>query len=238
MKRRVRALAVAAGVALAIAASACSRGSEQSSPEPPPVYVAVGASDSVGVGADDPTTQAWPLLFLRDALPAGTRFTNVAIPGATVEKALAEEVPKAVALDPDVVTVWLNVNDLRALVPADTYEQRLGDLVRQLRRGGETKVLVADTPDIDQLPAVTRLGALTPTTLIESAVDQYNAAIDRVVKREGAVRVSLNGPSEEAERDGTFGSLVSADGFHPNAAGYAKVADAFVAAFRSSGGLE
>ena len=226
------------GVAVALVAAGCSRDSEQAAPGPPPVYVAVGASDSVGVGADDPATQAWPLLFLRDALPAGTKFTNVAISGATVEQALAEEVPKAVALEPDVVTVWLNVNDLRALVPAETYEQRLGDLVHQLRRGGETKVLVADTPDIDQLPAVARLGALTPTALIESAVDQYNAAIGRVVKREGAVRVDLNGPSEDAERDGTLGSLVSADGFHPNATGYARVAGAFGAAFRSSGGLD
>jgi len=238
MRIRVRTLVVAVGVAIAVLVPACSRHAEQTAPQPSPVYVAVGASDSVGVGADDPSTQAWPVLFLRDALPAGTRFTNVAIAGATVEKALAEEVPKAVALEPDVVTVWLNVNDLRAFVPADTYEQRLADLVHQLRRGGDTKVLVADTPDIDQLPVIRRLGALTPSAFIESAVDQYNAAIGRVVKREGAVRVDLNGPSEEAERDGTFASLVSADGFHPNAAGYARVASTFVAAFRSSGGLE
>lgn len=238
MRTRLRGLVVAVGVAVAIAVPACSREAKQAAPGPPPVYVAVGASDSVGVGADDPAKQAWPLLFLRDALPAGTLFTNVAIAGATVEKALAEEVSKAVALEPDVVTVWLNVNDLRALVPVETYEQRLGDLVHRLRRGGETKVLVADTPDIDQLPAVAKLGALAPAAIIESAVDRYNAAIERVVKREGAVRVDLNGPSEEAERDGTLRSLVSSDGFHPNAAGYARVAEAFVGAFRSSGGLE
>lgn len=239
MKVRVRTIVLAVAVVLAIAIPTCVRGDGEDDAggrgarsEPPPVYVAVGASDSVGVGTDDPATQAWPVLFLREALPAGTRFTNVAIAGATVERALAEELPKALAAEPDIVTVWLNVNDLRALVPVETYEKRLGDLVRQLRRGGRTTVLVADTPDIDQLPAVTRLGALAPASLLESAVDRYNAAIDRVVRREGAVRVDLNGPSERAERDGTLASLVSSDGFHPNAAGYARVAEAFAAAYR------
>jgi acyl-CoA thioesterase-1 len=234
---RLRTVVLVAALVLAVAVPACSGGEGREDERaagtgPPPVYVAVGASDSVGVGAEDPATQAWPVLFLREALPPGTRFTNVAIAGATVERALAEEVPKALAVEPDIVTVWLNVNDLRALVPVETYEKRLGDLVRQLRRGGRTTVLVADTPDIDQLPAVTRLGALAPPSVLESAVDRYNAAIARVVRREGAVRVDLNGPSEQAERDGTLAALVSSDGFHPNAAGYERVADAFVAAYR------
>jgi acyl-CoA thioesterase-1 len=237
--RPLVAIAVAVACVPFLAASACNRGGTKAhrAAAPPPVYVAVGASDSVGVGTDDPSTQAWPVRFLHEALPASTRFTNVAVSGATVEQALADEVPKAVALQPDVVTVWLNVNDLRALVPPATYERRLRDLVHRLRRGGDTKVLVADTPEIDQLPAIARLGAIAPEAVIESAVARYNDAIDRVVDGEGAVLVDLHGPSEKAERDGTLPSLVSADGFHPNAAGYARVAAAFAAAFRSSGGL-
>ena len=218
---------------LLLVAGGCSDGGGDGRPPEPIVYVAVGASDSVGVGADDPASQAWPEVF-RKSLPATTTFTNVAVSGATTEDALRDQVPKAVALEPDLVTVWLNVNDLRRLVPPDAYGDRLTRLVRQLRRGGETTVLVANTPELDSLPAF-RAGPLAGVgSLVEAQVDRYTEEIDDVVDAEGAVLVDLHGPSERAEADGTFASLVSADGFHPNAAGYARVAASFADAFETT----
>lgn len=211
-------------------------GTQATSPPPEPiVYVAVGASDSVGVGATDPATEAWPVVLLH-TLPKGSRFTNVAVSGSTTEQALSEQVPKAVALDPDLVTVWLNVNDLRALVTPERYGEQLRTLVHQLRRGGETEVLVANTPELDSLPAIAGLGIASD--LIERQVDRYNEVIEDVVGDEGAVLVDLHEPSEEAEQDGTFRSLVGTDGFHPSTAGHAKVAASFAEALEDAGGVE
>src|SRR5689334_14551326 len=61
-----------------------------SSPTPPAVprvYVAVGASETVGVGADHPETDAWPRVLHDTALP-DTRFVDVGVSGATVRDAL------------------------------------------------------------------------------------------------------------------------------------------------------
>ena len=38
---------------------------------PPPVYVAVGASETTGVGSDQPLRDGWPRVLHRTALPAG-----------------------------------------------------------------------------------------------------------------------------------------------------------------------
>ena len=54
----------------------------------PGVYVAVGASETVGAGADSPVTEAWPQLFYRVALPRAAVFVNLGIPGATVAEAI------------------------------------------------------------------------------------------------------------------------------------------------------
>lgn len=116
-------------------------------------YVSVGASETVGLGSDDPVREAWPQLFFTGSLPRGTVHFNLGVAGATVETALEQQVPEAVRLKPDIVTVWLNVNDLIEGVGASTYEQRLGELVRHLRRGGATTVLVANTPPLERLPA-------------------------------------------------------------------------------------
>src|SRR4051794_31318496 len=90
-------------------------------PAHPRVYVAVGASETVGVGADDPATQAWPRVLHDKWLPA-TRFVDVGVSGATVRDGLATQLPQALAAQPDVVTVWLAVNDVISLAPVEDYE--------------------------------------------------------------------------------------------------------------------
>ena len=222
-------------------------------PRPPLVYAAVGASETVGRGADKPETEAWPRV-LADKLRVGGRqvaFTGLGFDGATAPEALASSVPRAEKLQPppNLVTVWLNANDIIAdfAIPTRTnnYEQQLGELVHRLRRGGAATVLVANTPALDQLPAYadclspTGTRCLLPAAVrplvpqppgVIAKVDSYNQAIARVTQREGAVLVDLHAASLKARADGTVASLVSADGFHPSTAGHAAVAAEFAEA--------
>ncbi|MDQ3680621.1 MAG: SGNH/GDSL hydrolase family protein [Actinomycetota bacterium] len=203
---------------------------------PPSVYVAVGASETAGVGADLPE-QAWPEVLLRTRLPEGTAFTNVGIPGATVSQALQQELPRALSVGPTLVTVWLNVNDLIAGVPAQTYETQLRQLVRAVRREGATKVLVANTPPLHILPSYVScrrqpaggcgLATLLPPEAVAAAVDSYNAAIRRVTAAEGAILVDLHGASLRSQAAGEWDALVGRDGFHPSTLGHRAVADSF-----------
>ncbi len=205
------------------------------------VYVAVGASETAGVGADLPE-QAWPEVLRRTKLPAGTAFANLGIPGATVSRALAEELPPALAAAPTLVTVWLNVNDLVAGVPPAAYEAQLRRLVHGLRRDGATRVLVANTPALELLPAYLactdrpQLGvcpaglALPPPGTVAAAVAAYNEAVRRVADAEGAVLVDLHQASVRSHRSGRLPQLVSADGFHPSTLGHQAVADVFAQA--------
>lgn len=227
-------LAVVAGVLAALAlAGAVIVASEEDTGEAaaqgPLTYVAVGASDSVGVGADDPATQAWPVVFLGRALPERSRYVNVAVSGSTTAQALSEQLPKALAADPDVITVWLSLNDLLSSVEPALYGGQLRELVTTLRRNGETTVLVANTPEIDQLPAVAS-GAV-PLELVEQRVDEYNRVIEEVVADTGAVLVDLHARSEAFEAAGRIAELTSSDGFHLNAEGYREVAAAFADAY-------
>lgn len=254
-----RALALA--MVLGLVLGGCSGGHRRAAGPPPEqptravTYVAVGASESVGFGTADPLRQAWPRLFFQSALPRQATFVNVAVPGATVADALAHQLADALAQSPDLVTVWLNVNDLIALVPVAEFERQLGSLVHDLRRSGATKVLVANTPPLDHLPAYLacrrspgtggapcRLGSATtrsvpPPELVNAGVDAYNAAIARVVAQQGAVAVDLHAAGLRARAEGREAELVSGDGFHPSEAGHRDVADAVAAALRASGGV-
>jgi len=255
--RRPRALALL--LALVLVLSGCkdpapAPTAQGAPPKPPLAYVAVGASETVGTGADKPATEAWPRV-LTDTLGAGGRqvsFTSLGFGSATVPDALASSVPKAEALQPNLVTVWLNANDIirEFRLPGGTpYEQQLGELVRRLRRGGATTVLLANTPALDRLPAYlacltpTRAGCLVPAILgqlpppevVIAKVDDYNQAIARVAQREGAVLVDLHAASLSARAEGRDASLVSGDGFHPSTAGHAAVAAVFAEAAAKAG---
>src|SRR3989441_7820275 len=136
----------------ACGASATSRVGPSPSPPTRVVYAAIGASETYGIGAGNPR-QAWPQVFTDDVLPRSAVLHNFGIPGATTAQALLDEVPAALAVHPTVVTVWLNVNDLINGVAAPDYESQLRQVLRALRRSGQALGLVANTPDLAQLPA-------------------------------------------------------------------------------------
>lgn len=240
MGRALPSLAIAA---LALLASACASERpevlEAEALPAPFTYVAVGASETVGIGADDPITESWPSVFYRDALARSATLVNVGVSGATVRAALELELEPALAEQPRLVTVWLNVNDLVRQVPVQQYERDLATLVGALRQGGAAEVLVATTPPVVDLPVVQAClpdGAGCPlpfrlpsAEIITERVAAYNAAISRVAEAQGAVVVDLGMASEGRIDD----DLVAADGFHPSTEGHRRVASAFAEALAS-----
>jgi lysophospholipase L1-like esterase len=211
------------------------------------VYAAIGASETYGIGAADRYRQAWPQVFYNDVLPQSAVLYNFGIPGATTAQALHDEVPAAVAVHPTVVTVWLNVNDLISGMAAPAYESELRQVLHSLRRGGQTRVLVANTPDLAQLPAYRAClpnapaggpaclipQALLPTPqAVAAAVAAYNTAISDAAKQEGATVVDLHLNDSQIPQHPEW---ISADGFHPSTQGYAVIAKLFEDAYRRVG---
>jgi lysophospholipase L1-like esterase len=222
----------------------CSIG-PQPAPTPTPqvspqvVYAALGASETVGVGTDDPTRQAFPQQLLQ-RLGLSVLY-DFGIPSETTEAALKDELPQALAVHPTLATVWFNVDDLIAGVPVPDFAARLDQIVAALHRAG-ARVLVANTPHLDKLPAYAAcrpnpppgpqcaLGStvLPPPDQVEAEVQAYNAAIAGVVAREGVTLVDLYAAGEVPVLHPDY---VGKDGFHPSAAGAAAIADTFAAAF-------
>jgi acyl-CoA thioesterase I len=249
--RRSRPAMLATGLLLAFLITACSSPTTGSSAVPTAqraaVYAAIGASETYGIGAGDRYREAWPQVFYHDVLPPSAVLYNFGIPGATTAQALRDEVPAALAVHATVVTVWLNVNDLIQGVAPPVYGGQLRQLVQALRRGRQARVLVANTPDLGQLPAykaclpnapATGPDCLIPNRLapspdqVAAAVNAYNTVIAQVVNEEGATLVDLHtGDALLAQHP----EWISSDGFHPNGLGYAAIARVFENAYRPTG---
>ena len=208
--------ACALGILLAPVAAA------QTPPPPPPLtYVALGASDALGVGAADPAQEGWVPRFAGRLGPS-TNVVNLGVYATLLNQAVTDQLPAAIAANPDVVTVWLAVNDFNALVPLDAYTADLDTLLRGLRANTRARILVGNVPDLSLLLR----RDLDPRILqfIRNVVTHWNGAIAGVVGRNGATLVDLYGEWGDWQAHPEY---VSSDGFHPSSAGYARLAEVF-----------
>lgn len=196
----------------------------------PLVYVALGASDAVGIGATDPANDGWvPQLHSR--MPPGTQLVNLGVSGSLLRDALVQQLPVAIDAQPDIVTVWLVVNDFNARVPLDEYIVQLDTLLSELRQKTSARIAVANVPDLTVVPAYRSIDRQA----LRAEIARWNEAIARVCEQHGVLLVDLSGAWQELAASPDY---VSADGFHPSSHGYRRLAGVFWDALVQGGLLE
>jgi lysophospholipase L1-like esterase len=192
----------------------------QQAPKARLTYVAIGASDTFGIGTDDPQTQSWPA-DLTAKLGDGVHLINLGIPGVHADSALNVEAPIALDSHPDVVTIWLAVNDLADGVSLTSYTQSLDSILTRLQPLlPHTRIAVANVPDITSLPRFQSQDA----QVLHERIAAYNTVIASLVQKHHMLLVDLYTRWQDLANHPDY---ISNDGFHPNAFGYAAIATIF-----------
>jgi lysophospholipase L1-like esterase len=192
-------------------------------------YVAIGASDSVGVGASDPAKGSWPALVAA-RLPVGSPpYTNLGVSGSFALQAVTQQLPGAIAQKPNLVSIWLAVNDLNATIEPASFAESLGQIVDGLVQKTGATIFVGDVPDLRAVPVY----AGVDKARLLAGINAYNEAIAAIAARNPSrVKVvDLFTGSAALVSTGT----VSADGFHPSDEGYQLIAERFAGAMRANG---
>ena len=145
--------------------------------------------------------------------------------------ALNAELPVALDTHPDLITIWLAVNDIADNVTLDSYSHDLDLLLGRIQSAlPHTRVMVANVPDITLLPHFKGYNA----QLLHMEINAYNHTIAEIVDRHHGLLVDL------FQRWGELTShpeYISDDGFHPNALGYTRVAEVFDQVLLQNGGV-
>lgn len=158
---------------------------------------------------------------MHSRLPAGSILHKLGVSGSTAEEAIAEQLPQAEAAAPDIVTIWLVINDLRGDVALDDYRNHLDQIVGRMAETGAL-VLVGNMPDLTGMPDFSSSSSETLKTIMS----EWNTAIEQVVHAHGAVLVDLVAAAEGFDEDKSV--LLSAeDSFHPSTLGHLALAEIF-----------
>lgn len=193
----------------------------------PVTYVALGASDAVGVGTNNPATQGY-VPQLEQKLPKDSHLINLGVSGIHLHEALSEELPVALTTNPRLITIWLVVNDFIAKVPYTSYMQDLNTLLTRLRSGTHARIVMANIPDLTRLPLFSRFNKQQKAATL-TAIEHWNASIASIARR---YNVSIVDLMTQASLLTSHPEYISGDGFHPSAAGYAQLANLFWEAIR------
>jgi lysophospholipase L1-like esterase len=183
-------------------------------------YVAIGASDTFGIGTSDPYTQNWPS-DLAEKLGSEVHLINLGIPGVTLHDALSTELPVALDSHPELVTIWLAVNDLADKVPISSYAPDLNLLLNRLQSNVPTvRILIANVPDLTLLPYF----ATFNQQMLQKHIQEYNRAIANIVQQHHVNLVDLSQQNYNLKEHPEY---ISNDGLHPTDLGYLQLAELF-----------
>lgn len=173
------------------------------------LYVALGDSAAQGVGASRPERGYVGLLAERMRRQSGrpVLVVNLSRSGATVQDVVAEQLPRLRALSPDVVTVAVGGNDVRAWDPV-AFARSTDLLTAGLPRGA----YVADVPSFMHEPW-------------ERRSDGAARTMARSARAHGLEVVPLHAALRAAGARSMLTDF-AADAFHPNDRGHRRWADA------------
>jgi len=191
-------------------------------------YVAIGASDTVGVGANDPATGSWPARVAA-LLPPGGAYVNIGVSGSVATQARDQQLPAAIAQRPTVVSVWLAVNDMNASVTPAAYRDALVAIVDGLVTRTDAQVFVGNVPDLRGVPAYKDVDKAQ----LGAQIQAYNDTIASIVASRAGRAYLVDLFTGSAPLVSTI--TVSGDGFHPSDEGYKLIAERFANAMRAAG---
>jgi len=189
-------------------------------------YIALGASDAVGVGTSQPSKDGWVPKFA--SLINAQQTLNFGRSGSTLSDAMREQLPKVFDHKPNIITIWLAVNDFNQQVfnPSilTNYKSDLNKMLSQLRikLDKDTRILVGNIPDLSQVDIYTSFGI--PKQFLSMQIKQWNDAIHDIVGKNQCELVDLYAYWKELALHPEY---ISFDGFHPSSNGYTRLAEVF-----------
>jgi lysophospholipase L1-like esterase len=177
------------------------------------VYVALGDSTGAGVGAREGGYVA--RLFKRiEERRTGSTLSNLCVSGATTDDLLRDQLEKGVALNPDLVTVGIGINDIGHGLTLEQFSKNYEEILTTLQEKTHAQIVVTNLPDVSSAPRIPSV----MRTVYQSQIDQFCQRLEEIAKRHGVTVFDIYSITKDELP--SHPEYFSNDGFHPSDEGY------------------
>jgi lysophospholipase L1-like esterase len=187
--------------------------SEKPMKKGPIVYVALGDSTGAGVGARDGGYVARIFKRLLERRPE-SKLSNLCVSGSTTADLLRSQLDRGVALNPDLVTVGIGVNDIGHGLTLEQFSKNYEQILSTLKQKTHAQIIVSNIPDVSSAPRIP--GALRRE--YQRQIEQFSQRLGEIAARYGATVFDVHSITK-AELP-SHPEYFSSDGFHPSDKGY------------------
>ena len=179
----------------------------------PVIYVALGDSTGIGVGAREGGYVS--RLFQRiDHERPSSQLTNLCTSGATSSDVVREQLERAVAAHPTLVTIGIGINDISRSVTEQTFASNLEEIVSRLKSKTTASIVITNLPDVSLAPIVP--GSLREQ--LHNRILSFNQKVKETADRHGLLQVDAYTATHDMIP--SHPEFFSFDGFHPSDEGY------------------
>jgi len=185
-------------------------------------YVALGDSYTIGTGLED-ESQNFPSLLAKQLTKEtgiDVALVNLGVNGYTTADLIREELPVALTIRPELVSVLIGANDVVQGSTEASYRTRLAEIYNGLAGLGlpADRVLAVSTPDFSALPGAAPFGTARD---LRMRVDAFNRISESEATARGFHYADISTISRE---DSNGRDWLAADGLHPGPAQHRAIA--------------
>ena len=179
----------------------------------PIVYVALGDSTGAGVGAREGGYVARLFTRILERRP-GSKLSNLCVSGATTADLVRSQLDRGVALNPDLVTVGIGINDIGHGLTLEQFSKNYEEIISALKQKTNARIVVTNLPDISSAPRIP--GPMRNE--YQRQIVQFSEQLQEIANRHGVTIFDIH-TITKAELP-SHPEYFSADGFHPSDKGY------------------
>lgn len=181
----------------------------------PFVYVALGDSTVAGIGASAPNKTV-PAIIHKSLLQThkNAKVYNLGISGSKTKDVIKKQLDKAIALEPNLITLSIGGNDIMYGKMLYAFKRDLLFLLKELRAKTKAQILINNIPDFSGAVVIPQ-----PIRFIHNLrATRFNEAIQEICKTLNIIHVDIYSQSKLFSK---YNEFISSDRLHPSDTGYA-----------------
>jgi lysophospholipase L1-like esterase len=179
----------------------------------PIVYVALGDSTGAGVGARDGGYVARLFKRLEERRPE-SKLSNLCVSGSTTADVMRNQLERGVALNPDLVTVGIGINDIGHGLTLEQFSANLDEILSTLKEKTHATIVVTNLPDISSAPRIPN----SMRSQYQRQIDEFCKRLEEIANKYGVTIFDIYTITKQELP--SHPEYFSADGFHPSDEGY------------------